>query len=261
MAVAAKSKHISDDVLAVLSTMECEGSLARITGGQLDRKLYQRVNEVLEALGGKWKSGKIKAHAFDGDAAERIEQAILTRSFEKPGDFGYFPTPPELVETLVQLTEYRDGMTILEPSAGQGAIVKGLLKVADIACMTLVELLPKNWEILESLGMGEFLLRGDFLACDEKQLDLYERIVMNPPFAPSQADIDHVMHAWKFLAPGGRIVAIMSAGVKFRENRKTVDFRAFVWSHDGEIIDNPEGSFKTSGTSVSTVTVVVDKNG
>lgn len=59
--------------------------------------------------------------------------------------------------------------------------------------------------------------------------------------------------------PTGVLVAIMAASVTFRENAKTRDFRAFVESHGGEIIDNPDGSFKSSGTNVKTVTVSICK--
>ena len=74
----------------------------------------------------------------------------------------------------------------------------------------------------------------------------------------AQVDIDHVLHAWKFLKPGGRLVSIMSAGVIFRDNRKTVDFQNFVEQH-GYMERLPEGSFKDSGTMVNTCIVVVDK--
>lgn len=39
---------ITDDVARVLSTLEIKGTAARITVGQLDRKLYQKTNAVLE---------------------------------------------------------------------------------------------------------------------------------------------------------------------------------------------------------------------
>ena len=45
----------------------------------------------------------------------------------------------------------------------------------------------------------------------------FDRVVMNPPFCRGR-DLDHVRHALRFVAPGGRLVAIMSAGVAFRED-------------------------------------------
>lgn len=86
----------------------------------------------------------------------------------------------------------------------------------------------------------------------------YDRVVMNSPFA-NGADVAHVTHAFSFLRPGGRLVAIMSAAVKFRSDRKTKAFRELVEAHGGEIEDLPEGSFRASGTDVRTVLVTIDR--
>ena len=53
-------------------------------------------------------------------------------------------------------------------------------------------------------------------------------------------------------------MAIMAASVTFRNNAKSVAFRNLVASH-GRMWDNPDGSFKSVGTQVRTVTVVLDK--
>lgn len=55
--------RVDDEVLAVLSRAETNGFELKLTG-QLDRKLYERTNKVLEAAGGKW-SRKAKAHIFE----------------------------------------------------------------------------------------------------------------------------------------------------------------------------------------------------
>jgi type I restriction-modification system DNA methylase subunit len=81
---------------------------------------------------------------------------------------------------------------------------------------------------------------------------------MNPPFR-NQSDIDLVLHAYSMLARNGRLVAIMSGGVMFRNNAKTTAFRELVHSCGGTITENPPGSFKESGTSVNTVMVTMNK--
>jgi len=92
----------------------------------------------------------------------------------------------------------------------------------------------------------------------------YDRIVMNPPFE-KQADIDHVLHAYELLEPNGRLVSIMSTSVTYRDNQKTKEFRAFmgelpkVPGLHGHIEHNPEGSFKEAGTTVNTVTIVLER--
>jgi 16S rRNA G1207 methylase RsmC len=81
---------------------------------------------------------------------------------------------------------------------------------------------------------------------------------MNPPFAKGQ-DICHVAHALKFLRPGGRLVAIMSAGTASRDDRASRDFRALIEARGGTIEELSEGAFKASGTNVRTVIVTFDK--
>ena len=234
--------------------MKFDGNKAFINSdeGPLERKLYMKVDEVLKALGGKWTT-KVKAHVFGEDAEPLIEAAVLTGTYTKPGDMGWFPTPSSVVEKLIELADLKKGMTALEPSAGGGAIAFAL-KVLGLK-VDVVEIDPKRIALLgdnfESCTTANFLT----LVEDTE----YDRVVMNPPFAPAQADIDHVMHAFKFLKPGGRLVSVMASGVKFRDNKKAVSFRDFVKANDGEIIDLPEGSFKISGTNVNTVIVVLNK--
>lgn len=81
---------------------------------------------------------------------------------------------------------------------------------------------------------------------------------MNPPFSHNR-DIAHIMHAWRFVAAGGTLVAVASSGVKFRQDRMTAAFREFVVSNKGIVIDMDDDSFKDSGTSVSTVVIVIEK--
>lgn len=86
----------------------------------------------------------------------------------------------------------------------------------------------------------------------------YNRIYMNPPFEEGQ-DIDHVQHAYKILAPGGQMVAVMSEGPFFRGDRKATEFREWLEGVGGYSEQLPEGSFKESGTGVNTRLVVIMK--
>lgn len=87
----------------------------------------------------------------------------------------------------------------------------------------------------------------------------YDRIVMNPPFENAQ-EIDHVLHAFKLLAPGGRIVSVMSEGPFFRSDKKSEAFRDFVDNY-GYSEQLPQGSFLKSrnSTGVNTRIVVIEK--
>lgn len=245
--------QINDDVLAVLSASAVEGNKLFLIG-QLDRKLYLATNKVLEAAGGKW-NRKEKAHVFDHDAAERIDQIILSGEVEIPKDeFNYFPTPVDIVKQLILLADIDAGMLVLEPSAGKGAIASEIAKLgASVECYELME---DNFNDLAQNKLFSKVVKGDFLSIAPEPV--YDRVVMNPPFTKQQ-DIKHVMHAHQFLKPGGHLVAIMSAGILFRENKLTKEFRQFVERNDGVIEPLPDGAFKPSGTMVRTVITTIEK--
>jgi predicted RNA methylase len=241
---------IPEEVKTVLRQADIQGERLFLRM-QLDRKLYVATNKVLEAMGGQWKR-KEKCHVFNrGDLEEIRAQILEDGEIETPQEYGFFETPGPVVERLMQLAKIERGMTALEPSAGKGAIASQLVKRG--AAVTCVEYLDENVQALRESGLY-FVWQGDFLACGATPA--YDRVVMNPPFA-RQADIVHVNHAKAWLKPGGRLVSVMSAGVLFRDNRLTREFRDFVDNH-GEFEELPEDSFKVAGTRVRTCIVSLE---
>jgi predicted RNA methylase len=240
---------VTDDVLLVLTNCTTDGT-GLVLPEQLDRKLYLSTNKVLEAAGGKW-NRKAKAHIFDGDAADAIEQVVLRGEVTTFSDLGYYPTPRWLADQVMHHTGIREGHRVLEPSAGTGA---GLAAAAlrRGATVDVMEIDEKRARMCVGKGFNK-VRRCDFLK--QHPSPTYDRIVMNPPFAKQQ-DISHVIHAMSFLKPDGWLVAIMSAGVGFRENRKTVEFRELI-DDRGYLRPLPEDAFKESGTTVRTVLVVI----
>ncbi|EMB4316715.1 hypothetical protein U9D58_000208 [Citrobacter freundii] len=49
----------------------------------------------------------------------------------------------------------------------------------------------------------------------------------------------------------------MASSVTFRSNKLTTDFRQLIVDRGGHIEELPEGAFKSSGTMVNTVIVVI----
>lgn len=169
-----------------------------------------------------------------------------------------FPTPPALAARMVEAAELGSTFPerILEPSAGTGAIIdaiKARKRYAD--GVMAVEINP---------GLADGIRRrfdiavktGDFL--EQPQEPKFHRVIMNPPFSDG-ADMAHVRHAFGFLRPGGRLVAIMGEGAFFRMDRRAVAFRAWLESVGGTSEKLPAGSFEASGTGVNTRLVVIDR--
>ncbi|MDD2018700.1 hypothetical protein NPS33_28115 [Pseudomonas putida] len=104
---------VDTEVMALLSASRTEDNKLFITSGQLDRSLYARLDKTLKAAGGKWNT-KAKAHLFADDAAEAIENNILTGEIAVPKDFGFFPMPGPVVDRLLEFAQLDNGMSALE---------------------------------------------------------------------------------------------------------------------------------------------------
>jgi predicted RNA methylase len=243
------TRQIAEPVLAALSSATVDGNRLLLQG-QMDRALYAQVAKVIEAAGGKWER-KAKAHLFAIEAAEAIDPILLTGTVTAATSakqvLGQFFSPPAVVARVIELAEIREGMQVLEPSAGSGNLaLAALLRGASVDVVEHDNRLVPN---LIGRGFGR-VDQGDFLTMSPAPT--YDRVVMNPPFA-RQADIRHVQHAAMFLRPGGRLVSVMAAGVAFRQDTLARDFRETVLAQGGRIEPLPDSSFKESGTSVSTV--------
>lgn len=245
---------IKNDVLAVLSAADTKDNALTLVG-QLDRKMYVEVAKIIELAGGKWNK-KAKCHLFASDAAEAIDPVLLTGEIQdSKKDFGQFDTPLLIAAMAVAKARIAPGMFVLEPSVGLGNIVITVEKRGEGRVTGFEIDAARLHKAKDRCELAGGIQLRDFLSA--KPEPVFDRIVMNPPFA-GQADIKHVTHAMKFLKPDGRLVAIMSNGVQFRQNRATVEFRELMDNHGGEVTPLPEGAFKESGTGINTVMVTMD---
>lgn len=244
--MSARPKQIPQEVLQVLGTGRAEGCRFFLGAGQLDRKLYTATNDVLDALGGKWNRGA-KAHVFSEDCAELIDAAIDSGSYTRPADMGWFPTQPALAERVARLAQIQPGMLVLEPSAGEGALCTEAMKLG--AVVQAYELDRRRADRCQLIA-AVTPVHADFLMIEPEPR--FDRVLMNPPFA-KRADIHHVLHARRFLKPGGLLVAIMSGGVLFREDAIATSLRDQVETLEAL----PDGSFSSSGTEVRTAIVTM----
>lgn len=173
-----------------------------------------------------------------------------------------FPTPADLARRMVEAAQITHGARVLEPSAGTGRILDAIGAPVDLGSVHAIEVSHALAEGLRAkyASPRRVVHCRDFLTVDPASFELFDAVLMNPPFA-NGADVAHVTHAVKFLRPGGRLVAVMSAGLNFREDRKTRDFRQLIINGGGTIEALPSGTFESSGTGVNTVLVIFDAPG
>lgn len=217
------------------------------------KDLVQRVNQLLADYYG--------ANLGAGADVADVKHAYAVGPAK---NFGLFPSPEAVVAAVMSkaglyrredvrgdLSYYEKPKRVLEPSAGPGAISAWAASCLG-ATVTSVEIQDHLAHALGQSGKYARVVHDDFLSRTPDDLGVFDVIVMNPPFDNCR-DIDHLTHALRFLAPGGTLVSVMGAGVEFREDRKTVAFRAEVERRKGRFYDLPAASFAEAGTNINTV--------
>ncbi len=122
--------QIAQDTIELLKRCGVDGNT--ITMPRFARDDYLKVNKVLENLGGRW-NRKEQAHVFDGKSSHEIRELMETTIAggcftDRRKELQYFPTPERLARLMVEVACIQYGDCVLEPSAGQGAIVREIIQ-------------------------------------------------------------------------------------------------------------------------------------
>lgn len=232
----------------ILAAAEIQNNTIKLTCGQIERNLYNQVNDVLSRLWGKW-SAKQKVHVFNYDPTDSINLYLETGKLPPKNKLAYFPTPKIIIDDILADIEYT-GQKILEPSAGQGAIAQALREQDSTHEIDCIEYSELNYSILKKKGFNA--IHSDFLEVEPKPY--YDYIIMNPPFSVAgdkKAYQTHILHAHKFLNQHGKIFCIVPPFAHLNDS-KTMQFKNFIAEHCQYTVNYPAGTFKESGTMIAT---------
>lgn len=211
--------------------------------------LVEKANKVLAGY-----YGEVLPDAAEKDADP---DEFKSRSGLPSKDLAFYETPQEAIDHLMDRVSFTSGASVLEPSAGRGAIVRALAKRG--ATVHAVEIHAGRCAELKAAG-ASIVHNRNFL--NMKPLPMFGAVVMNPPFNGTHW-MEHVAHAWEFVEPGGSLVAILPATAEVAETAKHAKFRRWV----GKVAPNwgsgfyslPPESFAASGTRIQTVILRMDK--
>lgn len=263
---------------------ERAGTVENIALGEMARSLKQAYVEAFEESqeGDGWKKylpgsktegtgGKANDYrqekATDFDRAKAVyfgKQKKNSRTKSQEGH-DYFATPEPIGYKMVQWLQSKPGQSLLEPSAGDGAIARWM---PDNTYNTVVEpsrdLTPK---LMRNVA-GAKVVESTF-----ENFDLHNKfdgIAMNPPFGHGgKTAVKHVAKAYQHLKDGGRLIAIIPDGKACQKHfdkwfygdpeAKRKEDRGIA---DGVLMADihlPSVTFDRAGTSVNTRMVVIDK--
>lgn len=200
---------------------------------------------------------KKNSFVFPNEAQPYIDKLLSGTKVNIKKEFQFFGTPPSLAKRLVQLANPVKGDKILEPEAGQAAIVNAIIDVLPDTRVDVCEIFDVNINILSKHPNTHFICE-DFLKIPSEYFGYYDKIIANPPFNKNQ-DIDHIRKMYECLKTGGRVVSIASNHWRYSSNKKESAFKKWLDELCAMIIEVDAGEFKESGTSIATCIVIIDK--
>lgn len=200
----------------------------------------------------------------DADRAfAQLEKSLPSQTgrSEEQIELQQFATPPRLAWLLARAAGLRLRETVLEPSAGTGMLATWAAKAN--ARLLLNEISPLRRDCLACLFPDAIVSGHDGELIDEllDARQVPQAVLVNPPYShgierghDGHTGGRHLRSAWKRLAPGGRMAAIMPEWFDVRgflsAAREPVALRLNVAVERG---------FARHGTSITTRLLVLDK--
>lgn len=247
------STIIPAKVLTIMSQADIQPSSNgwAVEVGQMQRKDYESFKAVVIALRGKWTG---KTHWFPYNPSTVWEEVINHKRIPKANPFHLFETPDVAINDLFELMSFPTGSeyaySILEPSAGPGAIARRVREALPNSIIDCCEIDVFNQKILRESGFN--LIGSDFLKTTPTKQ--YDFVVMNPPF-DGNAYMEHVQRAFQHLRTGGILGSIVPKSMLFGSTKKAKQFRNWVAEFGNwECIGSP---FET--TSVECLVIKVER--
>lgn len=238
----------------ILKNCTLENNVMKLPNIQFNKKSYLEAKKWIEEAGGSWQGGKVQGFTFPFDAKRVFSILHAGKRCNLQQEFQFFETPASVADWIVMLSGgISSEDTILEPSAGRGAIIKAIHRACPNVVVDCFELMPENKEFLTALSNVNII--GDTF---KETVKKYTKIIANPPFAGNQ-DIKHVKLMYNCLSENGVLVAITSRHWLFAEEKICKDFRQWLKSVNGQQFEIEGGEFKESGTTIATMALKITK--
>lgn len=242
--------------IEIIRLCEITGNTVRLPKIQFNKTVYAKVKKLFENAGAQWEGNKTQAFVFPFNPERIMNDLKAGKEINIQQDYQFFETPDEIADWMVELAGgISPADCILEPSAGQGAIIKAIHRKAPDIIVNYCEYMPENQEILKNIRNVNYL-HYDFQKLDTG--NKFSKIIANPPFSKNQ-DIEHVQKMYHHLTEDGTLVSITGVSWTFLDNKAAKHFREWIHKVNAEVYDLPKGKFKDSGTGIETKIVVIRK--
>ena len=168
-------------------------------------------------------------------------------------------TPDWLADALIEASGLTDNMTVLEPSCGNGKIIK---RMRDNFSFTGLKVtgIELNKELIEQahkeLTDYSHFIRAEFMEVDF--LPKFDRIIAAPPFK-NNVDVQHIQKMYGMLNAGGRLVSLTAPLWVVNNESHQIAFRSFLQGKTYTLKFLPDNTFMEKGKTVHTARIVIFK--
>ncbi len=213
-----------------------------------------------QGVGGKEFDKKVEAAEASPFEMAKLKydmmQKMRGKRTERMGE-DLYPTPEPVGFKMVEWLGLKAGDSVLEPSAGTGAIAQW---VQQGISLTAVE---PSFDLYGKLSVNVNTGNAKILQTDFEDFSIknkFNGIAMNPPFVGGKA-IKHLKKAFRHLKDGGRIAAIIPEGKAAKDFDEWLESDDLVGAFPVATIKLPQVTFEKAGTKVRTKIIVLDKAG
>ena len=129
----------------ILKHWTLENNILKLPQVQFNKKSYAEAKKWIEEAGGSWQGGKVQGFTFPFNP-ERVFSILKEgKRCDLQKDFQFFETPADIADWLVMLAGgIHETDTVLEPSAGRGALIKAIHRSCPSVTVECYELMPEK---------------------------------------------------------------------------------------------------------------------
>jgi len=166
-------------------------------------------------------------------------------------------TSLSVVHQMLQECRFDVEVSILEPSAGSGDLIDGILNISPFTHCK-IDCIELNKELREQLrAKGYNVVGEDFLKFNTDKR--YDAVIACPTFKDN-IDVEHIMHMYRFVKTGGQVVSLTSPLWTTKNSTRQVAFREWLVDKKYYLKMLPDNSFVEDYKTQPSMIIVINKS-
>lgn len=206
-----------------------------------DKTILSMLDDVMHSIGGvRARDTRYPYYNFDYRPEQAIKEIVVLGTIPNDKSYQFYPTPEEISTYMRDVASIKETDSVLEPSAGTGALVAVLPE--NFKNVTAVEISSVRVQSLMTFPQVKEVVHGDFMQWQTEQR--FDKVLMNPPFSDGRVS-QHIRKASELMNLSAILLAVVPLSYSEKiEGCETEDLKEF------------KNCFHNTGISVKVVKIV-----